>query len=106
MGTNNEVESNEELKITLTFDNDQTVECVCIAVFPVDGKEYMALLPLEEVGDITTEEILLYRYTPSDNEEDLLLDDLSDEEYEKVSDAFDALLDEEEFAEVLDDIEE
>ena len=36
--------------ITLTMEDDTEVECAVLTVFPVDGKEYIALLPLDENG--------------------------------------------------------
>jgi len=107
MGKNNEIENLEDSTITLTFDNDQTVECAIIAVFPVDDNQYMALMALEEAEDISPEEIFLYRYVPTDDEEEVTLEDLEDDEYEKVADAFEAILEEEDnFVELLDDDEE
>ena len=36
--------------ITLTMEDDTEVECAILTVFPVDAKEYIALLPLDENG--------------------------------------------------------
>ena len=36
--------------ITLTMEDDTEVECAVLTVFPVDAKEYIALLPLDENG--------------------------------------------------------
>ena len=33
--------------ITLTLDDDTEVECAILTIFPVDAKEYIALLPLD-----------------------------------------------------------
>ena len=37
-------------QITLTMEDDTEVECAILTVFPVDAKEYIALLPLDENG--------------------------------------------------------
>ncbi len=90
----NEMDDFFDQTITLTLDNDDEVECAVVAIFPVDNKQYMALMPLQEVGDISTDEIFLYRYNPADDESEQV--DLSviedDNEYDKVADAFDQLI--------------
>ena len=93
-------------QVTLTLDDDSELVCDVIATFPatVNGKEqmYIALLP----ADATPEsEIFLYRFL--ENGEDIDLQNIEDdEEFEIVSDAFDELLDEEEFDDLMGDEEE
>ena len=36
------------ITVTLTLDNDETVECAILTIFPVNGRDYIALLPLDE----------------------------------------------------------
>lgn len=99
---NDQMEAFFDQTITLTLDDDTEVECAVIAIFPVEDNQYMALLPIEEVGDISTDEVFIYRYVPSDDESDEVdLETIeSDDEYDKVAEAFEALIEEE------DDIEE
>ena len=73
----------------LTLDDDTEVECGILGVFEVEGKEYIALLP------ITDETVLIYEYKQEGEEIELGLIE-SDEEFDKVSEAFYALYDEEE----------
>ena len=40
--------SEEHKTITLTMEDDTEVECAILTIFPVDAKEYIALLPLDE----------------------------------------------------------
>ncbi len=93
-------------QVTLTLDDDSELVCDVIATFPakVNGQEqmYIALLP----ADATPEsEIFLYRFL--ENGEDIDLQNIEDdEEFEIVSDAFDELLDEEEFDEIFEGDEE
>lgn len=75
----------EKLMITLDFEDGSTVECEILGTFDVDDKVYAALIPEDE------EEIMLYRYA-SKGEEFELQDIEDDEEYDRVSDAFDALM--------------
>ena len=45
--------------ITLTMEDDTEVECAILTVFPVDAKEYIALLPLDENGQNESGEVYL-----------------------------------------------
>ena len=96
--------SNEELSmevdiITLTLDDDTEVECEVIGIFEAEGREYIALVPVEEDEE---SDLYIYRYL-EDEEGNPVLDNIeSDEEFEKVGEAFDELLDSLE----LDDEEE
>lgn len=93
-------------QITLTLDDDSELLCDVIATFPatVNGKEqmYIALLPTDATPE---SEIFLYRFF-EDGEEIDLQNIEDDEEFEIASDAFDELLDEEEFDSLMGDDEE
>ena len=56
---------NGDITVTLTLDNDETVECAILTIFPVDGRDYIALLPLDENGENEDGEVYLYRYDNS-----------------------------------------
>ncbi len=73
----------------LTLDDDTEVECGILGVFEVEGKEYIALLPIND------ETVLIYEYKEVDDDIELGLIE-SDEEFEKVSNAFYDLYEEEE----------
>lgn len=78
------------------------IECAVIAVFPVGERNYIALLPFEDQG-VDEDEVYIYRFIAAENAEDVQLEDIeTDEEWEMVSDAFDELLDSEEFDELFD----
>ena len=68
----------------LTLDDDTQMECGILGVFEVEGlegKEYIALLPLED------ETVLLYEYKEVGDEIELnVIED--DDEFDKVSNAF------------------
>lgn len=81
--------------ITLEFDNDESIECVELGVFDVEGVEYMALMPVAQ-EDEDEAEVLLYRYKEVGEEEFELADLESDEEFELVAAVFDAIMTEEE----------
>ena len=88
----------EYMTVELTLDNDEVVECAILTLFEAGGKEYIALLPLNEDGDV-----YLYRYTEDANGEPELENIEDDDEYEIAADAFDEWMDTQEFEESGDD---
>ena len=95
-------EEHMDVTVTLTLDNDEVVECSILTIFETNGREYIALLPLDENGEPSNGDVYLYRYLEEDDKEPELENIVDDEEYEAVADAFDEWLDEQEFEE-LDD---
>ena len=88
--------------ITLTLDDDSEVDCAILAIIPVNGKDYIALLPLDEEED--DDEVLIYRFIDKGDDEDPEIENIEDDdEYDAVADAFDELLDEMEFDEEEED---
>ena len=89
------------ITVTLTLDNDEVVECVVLTTYEADGKEYIALLPLDENGESSDGDVYLYRYAVVDGEHTLEnIED--DDEYEIAADAFDEWMDEQEFEEIIE----
>ncbi len=74
----------DENKITLEFDDGEELVFEIMGTFPLNGAEYIALL--EEAS----EEYYLYRYVP--NGDDFELEDIPEEEFEAVSEEFDAIM--------------
>jgi len=89
--------------MTITLEDGTEIECAVIAIFPVEEKEYIALLPIENQED---GEVFLYGYKESEDGQVELLSIESDEEYEGVTKAFDEILDDAELDELFDDEEE
>lgn len=94
----------EEMTVTLTFDDGTEEECIVLDIFTVEelgDQEYIALLSLPENVEKAEEdevegEILLYRYEELEGEE-ISLDSIDDEkEAEMVERAYQNLLEEEE----------
>ena len=84
--------------ITLTLDDNTEVDCAILAIFPVDGKDYITLLPLGEEEDDDDDEVLIYRFIDKGDDVDPEIENIEDDdEYDAVADAFDELLDEMEF---------
>ena len=87
--------------VTLTLDDGTIQECAILTIFPVEDKEYIALLPLDENGENEDGEVYLYRFKEENGQPSL--DNIEDDdEYEKVADAFDQMLDDAEFDELVD----
>ncbi|MBO5241646.1 MAG: DUF1292 domain-containing protein [Lachnospiraceae bacterium] len=96
-------DNDEEMTVTLNLDEGE-VTCAVAAIFEVAGKDYIALLPLDENGENTDGEVWLYGYKEDENDpnaepELFFIED--EEEYEMISDAFDEYLDNQEFDELL-----
>lgn len=97
-------ENMDEITVTLTLDNDEEIECAVLTIYEAGGRQYIALLPLDENGESDEGDVYLYRYIDTDPENPDLENIEDDEEYEIAADAFDEWLDEQEFDEEEDDI--
>lgn len=90
----------EEVTVTLTLDDGSQLECVVLTIFDAVKREYIALLPMD--GQEAEEgEVYLYRYSEDADGNPSLENIEDDEEYEIVAEAFDELLDEQEFDELI-----
>ena len=108
MAENENLNSEEEMDlgiITLTLDDNTELDCAILAIFPVDDKDYIALLPLGEEED--DDEVLIYRFIDKGDDADPELENIDDDdEYDAAADAFDEILDEMEFDDEDDEEEE
>lgn len=96
----------EEMTVDLELDDGSEVTCAVVTILTVSGKDYIALLPLNENGENTEGEVWFYRYSenPKNPNEEPVLDYIEDDdEYEAVADAFDEFLDNAEFDELVGD---
>ena len=96
---NQDAANDEEMTVTLTLDDGTELEGVVLTIFEAADKEYIALLPLDG-NEAEDGEVYLYRYTEINGTPDIQNIE-SDEEYEIVADAFDELLDTEEYDEIV-----
>ena len=78
--------------ITLTMDDDTEVECAILTIFPVENREYIALLPLDENGQNQSGEVYLYRFSRTENGDPMLANIEDDAEYAAAADAFNAVI--------------
>ena len=79
-----------DMTVTLTLEDDAELDCDVVAIFQVQDKDYIALLPRKE-----NPEVFLYRLNHTDNYDVELENIEDDEEFGLVVTAFDALTDEE-----------
>ncbi len=93
---------------TVTFDDEPGVIYDVISIFPVNidntgDRDYIAILPRGAGED---EDILLYRADTTDPDDIKITEIEDDDEYDIVADAFDEILDEEEFYALAEDLED
>lgn len=100
MGFTDNIDENDEPKLTMTLDDGTELVCDVLAIFPVGNQDYIALLPDKVVDGYEEGEVFLYRFKELSGDDIELTQLETDEEYEAVADAFDELLDEEEFNEL------
>lgn len=95
------LEDIEEISVELETENGVTLECEVVYIFEWDGDNYAALTPVDD----SIEEIYFFGIEIEDNNgepEITLLQIEDDDVLEAISDAFDELLDEEEWDEFID----
>lgn len=105
MAKNNDF-NDEEMTVELELEDGAVVNCAVITILESEGKDYIALLPLNEEGENEDGEVWFYGYSenPDDpNEEPELRYIEDDAEYERVADAFDEYLDNCEFDELVEE---
>lgn len=87
--------------ITLSLDDGTDLQCIVLDIFTVDDKDYIALQPMEGEED---DNVFLYRFIQEDeNDEPQLLSIDDDTEFEAVADAFEEILDAQEYDEMFDE---
>ena len=92
--------------MTLDLDDGGKLECIVLNVFPVNNREYIALLQMNDEGHVEEDaQIFLYRFEELGDDEVNLETIEDDDEFELVSDYFDEMLDEQEFNELFNGAE-
>ena len=91
---NETIDNDGYVTIELTLDNDEVIQCAILTVFEAGGKEYIALVPLDDNMEFDADsDIYLYRYSEDENGEPELGNIEDDDEYEAADDAFDEWMD-------------
>ena len=65
--TQEEIDNGEEMTVTPTLDDGREIECVVLTIFPAGGKDYIALLPMDDI-EAEDGEVYLYRYSEDEND--------------------------------------
>lgn len=86
----------QEMFVTLELEDGSEEECQILTIFEVNDQNYIALVPVDEL-DQEESEVIFYRYFEDEDGEPSLENIEDDDEFDLVCDAFDELLDEEEF---------
>ncbi len=76
--------------ITLEFDDGVELECEIMGVFDCDGKDYIALIPLDDSDDV-----YIYGYNEVGDDEFELVDIEDEDLFEHVVQEFEAIMAEE-----------
>lgn len=106
MGQPKDSEFKDRDTMTLDLDDGGKLECIVLNVFPVNNREYIALLPMNDEGHVEEDaQIFLYRFEELGDDEVNLETIEDDDEFELVSDYFDEMLDEKEFNELFNGAE-
>ena len=106
MGQPKDSEFKDRDTMTLDLDDGGKLECIVLNVFPVNNREYIALLPMNDEGHVEEDaQIFLYRFEELGDDEVNLETNEDDDEFELVSDYFDEKLDEQEFNELFNGAE-
>ena len=106
MGQPKDSEFKDRDTMTLDLDDGGKLECIVLNVFPVNNREYIALLPMNDEGHVEEDaQIFLYRFDELGDDEVNLETIEDDDEFELVSDYFDEMLDEQEFNELFNGAE-
>ena len=98
------IEKDENLPymvIPIEMEDGSEVECEVLAIFPVAGKQYIALID----KDNEDSDIWMYRFVPVGEEEFNIEDIEDDKEFEKVEDTFNQMVEAAEIDAVIDEKE-
>ena len=77
----------DELLMTLELEDGTQMECIVLAIFPLDEQQYIALTPVDQAED-EDGDIFLYAYSEDDNGQPILGDIEDDDLFDAVCDRF------------------
>ncbi len=93
---------NEELMMTLELKDGSEEDCVVLSIFPMEGRQYIALLPAKDAENEDAD-IYLYGYSEDPDGSPVLRDITDDDEFDAVCAAFEDAADREDFTELTPD---
>ncbi|MEG1706842.1 MAG: DUF1292 domain-containing protein [Clostridia bacterium] len=86
----------EDDVVILEDENGEECRFNFVTTIDYEGAEYIYLQPLDKDGEITEEQLEIYKVTSEEGSEDEILDPVDDELYEKLYDELMKLVDEHE----------
>lgn len=89
-----------KVSVSIILEDDTVLECVVLNIFSAGDRDYIAVMPEDDNEEGM---VYLYRYSETEEGQPELTNIETDEEYEIVAEAFDELLDEEEYEEFFDE---
>lgn len=89
--------------VSFPLEDGSEVDCPIIAIFPYDEKRYIMLQAPKAFDDVEKGDYLLFGYDEDENGDPFLVDIESEEEYDAAYDAFEELIDEEAYNELMAD---
>lgn len=97
---NETMNENEGVTVTLTLDNDETLECAVLTIYEAPADVHRTL-PLDENGEESEEsDVYIYRFSETEDGEPNLENIEDDDEYDAAADKFDEWMDSLEFDEI------
>lgn len=91
----------DDVMVTLELDDGSSLPCEILTIFEIDTQSYIVLEPQDEQYDPETDEYEIYVYRYFEDGDSYHLENIdNDEEYERVADRLDELMDEDIFDEM------
>ena len=91
----------DDIRVTLNLDDGTDIECAIMTIFEAYDQDYIVLVPVDENDEPIEEgEVFIYRYFEDEDGNASLENIQDDEEFERVSECFDEMLDEQIFDEL------
>lgn len=85
-----------DLTVSIELDDGSTMECAVLLIFTANGKEYIAVQPMEDLSD-PEGRVFIYGYAVDKDGVPELINIEDDDEFDAAIDAFDEHLDEVDF---------
>ncbi|NMA14179.1 MAG: DUF1292 domain-containing protein [Clostridia bacterium] len=84
----------EDREVILLDEEGKEHKFEVLDIIEVDSAEYAVLMPVEEDEDYDPDEAIILKIGQDENGEEILYEIEDDEEWEKVADAYDEMIDE------------
>ena len=82
--------------VSIEYEDGTAVDCEILGTFEANGKNYIALVPQKsDENDDEDDNVLIYRYEESDEDNFELIDIEDEEEFNKAAEVLDGLLNDE-----------